>query len=66
MCRLCDKRQPGTPEHLREMLEEIITVDTDNNFILFEISCEEAIRMDIVMLSSEVTAGKKDNDEVMF
>lgn len=37
------KRQPGTPEHLREMLEEIIAVDTGNTFISFEIKNAEQI-----------------------
>jgi predicted nucleotidyltransferase component of viral defense system len=31
------RQQPNTPEHLREMLEEIIAVDTGNDFITFEI-----------------------------
>ncbi len=31
------RQQPNTPEHLQEILEEIITVDTSNNFVTFEI-----------------------------
>jgi predicted nucleotidyltransferase component of viral defense system len=31
------RQQPNTPERLREMLEEIIVVDTGNDFITFEI-----------------------------
>lgn len=31
------RQQPNTPEHLKEILEEILAVDTGNDFITFEI-----------------------------
>lgn len=38
-------RQPNTPEHMREMLEEIIAVETGNDFITFEIRSISPISM---------------------